>query len=244
LFVVSEGGRRLRLISGIIQILFQVVLILTGNYGFFNYLTIVLCIPLFDDFFILSFIRIRKGLDKQRVLPKNQSSTNSNVWKKTNYIVKPHHSRAQTNSSQNKHQSGQQQQQQQQQQQKQKQKQKQKQTQQQQQQQQKQKQTQQQQQQKQQQQKQKQTQQQQNQQHSQTKHKKSKTSKSNRQNRFYFLHYAPAFGVVILTIYLLIKYCNYQISFDSTHPNNFDIIIFVLSFSMKFVLTDFFCWIN
>jgi hypothetical protein len=41
--------RRLRILGAWITIAFQVVIALTGNYTFFNFLAIVLCIPLFDD---------------------------------------------------------------------------------------------------------------------------------------------------------------------------------------------------
>ena len=41
--------RRIRRIAFFSLILFQVLIILTGNYGFFNLLTIILCITLFDD---------------------------------------------------------------------------------------------------------------------------------------------------------------------------------------------------
>ena len=41
--------RRLRIIGAWITIVFQLIIAATGNYTFFNLLTIVLCIPLFDD---------------------------------------------------------------------------------------------------------------------------------------------------------------------------------------------------
>ena len=41
--------RRLRILGAWITIVFQFVIALTGNYTFFNLLTIVLCVPLFDD---------------------------------------------------------------------------------------------------------------------------------------------------------------------------------------------------
>ncbi|MBI4585831.1 MAG: lipase maturation factor family protein [Planctomycetes bacterium] len=43
--------RRIRLAAGLLQALLQLVIIASGNYGFFNYLTLVLCIPLLDDAF-------------------------------------------------------------------------------------------------------------------------------------------------------------------------------------------------
>ena len=41
--------------AGVIQISFQIVLILGGNYAFLNHLTIVPCLALFDDAFILKY---------------------------------------------------------------------------------------------------------------------------------------------------------------------------------------------
>jgi hypothetical protein len=90
-FVPFEGGRLLRLISGLIQILFQIILIVTGNYGFFNYLTIVLCIPLFDDYFLHVFVGIRNIFSQQRTHAKTPRPT-----KKLSYIVKPRQSRLQS----------------------------------------------------------------------------------------------------------------------------------------------------
>jgi hypothetical protein len=40
--------RRVRYVAGALLILFQVLLIVTGNYAYFNWLTIVLCLPLFE----------------------------------------------------------------------------------------------------------------------------------------------------------------------------------------------------
>jgi len=45
------GPRRLRHLAALLQIFLQAALLATGNYGFFNLLTIVLCLPLFDDTF-------------------------------------------------------------------------------------------------------------------------------------------------------------------------------------------------
>ena len=41
--------RRLRLAGAFITIGFQLLIVLTGNYGFFNWLTIAMCVPLLDD---------------------------------------------------------------------------------------------------------------------------------------------------------------------------------------------------
>jgi len=43
------SGRRLRLAAAVIFAAFQVIIMLTGNYGFFNGLAILLCVPLLDD---------------------------------------------------------------------------------------------------------------------------------------------------------------------------------------------------
>jgi hypothetical protein len=43
------GPRRLRRIAAVGFLLLQLVITLTGNYGFFNLLTVALCIPLLDD---------------------------------------------------------------------------------------------------------------------------------------------------------------------------------------------------
>jgi hypothetical protein len=43
------GPRRMRIAAGLGLVLLQVLIALTGNYGSFNLLAIVLCVPLFDD---------------------------------------------------------------------------------------------------------------------------------------------------------------------------------------------------
>jgi lipase maturation factor 1 len=43
------GPRKWRIAAGVLFIALQVVIMLTGNYGFFNLLAIALCLPLFDD---------------------------------------------------------------------------------------------------------------------------------------------------------------------------------------------------
>jgi predicted DCC family thiol-disulfide oxidoreductase YuxK len=47
--------RRPRLIGALLTILFQVLILLTGNYTFFNWLTIALCIMLLDDSYLRRF---------------------------------------------------------------------------------------------------------------------------------------------------------------------------------------------
>ena len=48
--------RRARRFSGIMLITFQFLIILTGNYGFFNLLTIIICFTLFDDQYLKHFL--------------------------------------------------------------------------------------------------------------------------------------------------------------------------------------------
>jgi hypothetical protein len=45
------GPRRVRHMAAVLQIFLQVMFLVSGNYGFFNLLTIVLCLPLLDDTF-------------------------------------------------------------------------------------------------------------------------------------------------------------------------------------------------
>lgn len=51
------GPRRLRIVAFWSIVLLQVLIFATGNYGFFNLLTIVLCIPLVDDLFWPRWLR-------------------------------------------------------------------------------------------------------------------------------------------------------------------------------------------
>ena len=51
--------RRLRHLSGVGLVLFQAAIAATGNYCFFNCLTIVLCVPLFDDHLLRRLIPAR-----------------------------------------------------------------------------------------------------------------------------------------------------------------------------------------
>ncbi|XP_053319333.1 lipase maturation factor 2 [Spea bombifrons] len=59
-------SRRLRLFSFYAQVLLQVLIILTGNYNFFNLLTIVLCFSLLDDQHITVFQQGKKSTQKGR----------------------------------------------------------------------------------------------------------------------------------------------------------------------------------
>ncbi len=59
--------RRLRHVAALLQILLQLALMISGNYGFFNLLTIVLCLPLFDDTFWPP--RVQRFLERGRPPP-------------------------------------------------------------------------------------------------------------------------------------------------------------------------------
>ncbi|KAL5006677.1 hypothetical protein ScPMuIL_015483, partial [Solemya velum] len=61
-FLFFSPVRSLRVFSFWAQILLQVAIILTGNYNFFNWLTIVLCIPLLDD----DFFRKKRNLKAKK----------------------------------------------------------------------------------------------------------------------------------------------------------------------------------
>jgi len=61
LFFLPGNFRRIALIG---QIVLQVAILLSGNYGFFNLLTIVLCIPLIDDRMIPAKLRERISVEK------------------------------------------------------------------------------------------------------------------------------------------------------------------------------------
>ncbi|MFQ5514029.1 MAG: lipase maturation factor family protein, partial [Myxococcota bacterium] len=69
--------RRARILAFFLQALLQLLIIVTGNYGFFNWLTLALCIPLLDDAFVRRFLprRLREipPSDPQRApLPRPQ----------------------------------------------------------------------------------------------------------------------------------------------------------------------------
>ncbi|MEO6846631.1 MAG: lipase maturation factor family protein, partial [Chthoniobacterales bacterium] len=59
------GGRRLRLLAFFSLVGLQLMISLTGNYGFFNLLSIALCILLVDDRRLSSWLRIKKEAVKQ-----------------------------------------------------------------------------------------------------------------------------------------------------------------------------------
>lgn len=55
-------GRKFRIAGGVLLIGLQIVIALTGNYGFFNLLTIVLCLLLFDDDALAGPVRLVQAL--------------------------------------------------------------------------------------------------------------------------------------------------------------------------------------
>ncbi|KFM58153.1 Lipase maturation factor 2, partial [Stegodyphus mimosarum] len=55
-FLFFSPIRSLRLFSFYAQVFFQILIILTGNFNFFNLLTIVMCLSLVDDDFLLSLV--------------------------------------------------------------------------------------------------------------------------------------------------------------------------------------------
>ncbi len=61
--------RRLRHWGGLAQVFLQALIIWSGNYGFFNLLTIVLCLPLFDDAFWRSWSRRENPVPVETIRP-------------------------------------------------------------------------------------------------------------------------------------------------------------------------------
>lgn len=61
------GPRRLRHLAALAQIFLQFMFMVSGNYGFFNLLTIVLCIPLLDDTFWPA--KVRRYIERGKVKP-------------------------------------------------------------------------------------------------------------------------------------------------------------------------------
>ena len=72
--------RRIRRIAFFSLILFQILIILTGNYGFFNLLTIILCITLLDDQLIADYFDM--WLKKTK-----QESTNKTLAEKIKVTI-------------------------------------------------------------------------------------------------------------------------------------------------------------
>ncbi len=62
-FFLPKNGRRFALFG---QVILQLAILLSGNYGFFNLLTLSLCIPLLDDGLVPKRFRHSTGLDKKQ----------------------------------------------------------------------------------------------------------------------------------------------------------------------------------
>jgi hypothetical protein len=60
--------RRLRMLGGVLLASFQVLILLTGNYTFFNWLTLLLCLLLFDDFVLCRLLPRRLVASYTRAL--------------------------------------------------------------------------------------------------------------------------------------------------------------------------------
>ncbi|CAK6961791.1 lipase maturation factor 1 isoform X1 [Scomber scombrus] len=68
-------GRRMRIVNGVIQILFQVVLIISGNLSFLNWLTIVPSLACFDDASLGFLFRSGSGAKKAVLEIQNEDAT-------------------------------------------------------------------------------------------------------------------------------------------------------------------------
>ena len=69
-------GRRLRHSAGILFMVFMLVIILSGNYTFFNFLTVVLCLSLFDNEFYRRWLVVLP----MRFLKKGNLSLLGKTW--------------------------------------------------------------------------------------------------------------------------------------------------------------------
>ena len=69
-------GRRLRHSAGILFMVFMLVIILSGNYTFFNFLTVVLCLSLFDNEFYRRWLVVLPT----RFLKKGNFSLPGKTW--------------------------------------------------------------------------------------------------------------------------------------------------------------------
>ena len=77
--------RRLRIWGAIATVALQVIILLTGNYTFFNVLTLLLCVPLLDDFAMRSLIPSR--MRSRCVAREAQHQRSSRPWPK--WIIAP-----------------------------------------------------------------------------------------------------------------------------------------------------------
>lgn len=71
------GPKKLRRATGVLMILFQVFLILSGNLAWLNWITILMAIPCFDDEFLGRFLKLKKYLviKTPEALPKRSLIT-------------------------------------------------------------------------------------------------------------------------------------------------------------------------
>ena len=60
--------RRLKYLGFVFLVVFQFLIFITGNYTFFNVLTIALCILLLDDAFLSRFLPNNKTVSREKIL--------------------------------------------------------------------------------------------------------------------------------------------------------------------------------
>jgi hypothetical protein len=65
------GPRRLRNPAGVVLVLFQLMLIVSGNLSFLNWLTVVVCIAVFDDRFLARLLPARLAAAAEAVAPQS-----------------------------------------------------------------------------------------------------------------------------------------------------------------------------
>lgn len=76
------GPRRCRATAALIFILLEAMIAFTGNYGFFNLLTIVLCLPLLDDFTVSRWLP-RTWCERMRAtVPVGPAIPSNPVWRR------------------------------------------------------------------------------------------------------------------------------------------------------------------
>ncbi|MCB1693426.1 MAG: lipase maturation factor family protein [Pseudomonadales bacterium] len=74
-------SRNLRMFAGCVFVLFQASIMLTGNYNFFNILTIALCLLLFDDRALARLVPKRvAALAERRIVPTRSRVTRLGTW--------------------------------------------------------------------------------------------------------------------------------------------------------------------
>ena len=80
--------RRLRLIASVATIALMVVIIISGNYTFFNFLTIVICLSLLDDRVVALLFpkRLKERISTVRVLLENRDA-HLRFWLRTGFTT-------------------------------------------------------------------------------------------------------------------------------------------------------------